>query len=190
FDQYDFPILLAAEWGQEDRLLKLLDDSAATSARKVQIVAQLGDIFSAQAAPRLLTALKEPDLEVAKAAAVALGNIGQKESIPVLIETMQSGRPDLRAAAAKGLGLVGALHGDFSIILPLIDALNSDDVAVKTEAAWALGKLPDRRSYEPLYTLSKSLQKIHATDADPKLKKLKEAVHYSLKQVDTWEYIQ
>lgn len=189
-DQYDFPILLAAEWGQEDRLLKLLDDSAATSARKVQIVAQLGDIFSVQAAPRLLIALKEPDLEVAKAAAVALGNIGQKESIPVLIETMQSGRPDLRAAAAKGLGLVGALHGDFSIILPLIDALNSDDVAVKTEAAWALGKLPDRRSYEPLYTLSKSLQKVHATDADPKLKKLKEAVHYSLKQVDTWEYIQ
>ncbi|MBI3603654.1 MAG: HEAT repeat domain-containing protein [Nitrospirae bacterium] len=189
-ERYDFPILLAAEWGQEDRLLTLLDDPAATSTRKVLIVAQLGDIFSTKAVPHLLSALKEPDLEIAQAAAVALGNIGQKESIPVLIEAMKSGKPELQAAAAKGLGILGSLHSDFSVITPLIEALKNDDVGVKTEVVLALGKLPDKRSYEPLFALYKSLQKMHSTDSDPKQKKLKEAVNYTLKQIDTWEYIQ
>ncbi|MEK7269093.1 MAG: HEAT repeat domain-containing protein, partial [Nitrospirota bacterium] len=81
-------------------------------------------------------------------------------------------------------------YGDFSIIPPLLDALNTDDVAVKTEAAWALGKLPDKKAYEPLRTLQQSLYTNRGTDTDPKVKKLKEAVNYSLKQIDTWEYIQ
>jgi hypothetical protein len=61
---------------------------------------------------------------------------------------------------------------------------------VKTEAAWALGKLPDRRAYEPLHAISKTLTNVRGPDADPNEKKLKEAVHWSMKQIDTWEYIQ
>jgi len=189
-EQYDFPVLVTAEWGQEDRLFKILDDPSTAQTRKVKIISLFGEIFADKAVPRLLTALKDPDIEIAKAAAVALGNIGQKESIPALIEALKTGKPDLRAEAAKGLGLVGALHGDFSIIPPLLDALNTDDVAVKTEAAWALGKLPDKKAYEPLRTLQQSLYTNRGTDTDPKVKKLKEAVNYSLKQIDTWEYIQ
>jgi hypothetical protein len=41
-----------------------------------------------------------------------------------------------------------------------------------------------------LFTLYKSLQKVHNIEADPKQKKLKDAVNYTLKQIDTWEYIQ
>ncbi|MEK6525360.1 MAG: HEAT repeat domain-containing protein [Nitrospirota bacterium] len=189
-EQYDFPVLVTAEWGQEDRLFKILDDPSTAQTRKVKIISLFGEIFADKAVTRLLTALKDPDIEIAKAAAVALGNIGQKESIPALIEALKTGRSDLRAEAAKGLGLVGALHGDFSIIPPLLDALNTDDVAVKTEAAWALGKLPDKKAYEPLRTLQQSLYTNRGTDTDPKVKKLKEAVNYSLKQIDTWEYIQ
>ena len=187
-EQYDFPVRLTAELGQEARLLKVLDDPSATSARKVLIINLLGEMFATEAVPRLLTALKDPDIEIAKAAAVALGNIGQKDSIPALVEVLKTGKPELQAAAAKGLGLLGTLHADFSIIPPLLEALNTNDIAVKTEVAWALGKLPDKKAYEPLYTLSKSLQKIH--NPDPGEKKLKEAVNYSLKQIDTWEYIQ
>ncbi|HXF93294.1 MAG TPA: HEAT repeat domain-containing protein [Nitrospiraceae bacterium] len=187
---YDFPALIAAEWGQEDRLLKFLDDPATTQERKVRIVGLLGYLFSTKSVPRLLDALKGPDMEIAKAAAVALGNIGQKETIPVLIEVLKTGKPELQAAAAKGLGIVGALHGDFSIIDPLLEALKTDDLAVKTEVAWALGKLPDRRAYDPLYTIQKSLLKINDATADPKVIKLKEAVNWSLKQIDTWEYLQ
>jgi hypothetical protein len=189
-EEYDFPVLITAEWGQEDRLLKMLDDPATVPARKVRIIAALGEMFAEKAAPRLITELQSQDLDVAKASAVALGNIGQKESIPVLAHVLKTDKPELQAAAAKGLGLVGALHGDFSIIPPLLDALNNEDLTVKTEVAWALGKLPDRRAYEPLFALYKSLQKIHGADEDVKHKKLKEAVNYSLKQIDTWEYIQ
>jgi hypothetical protein len=188
-EEYEFPILITAEWGQDERLLKLLDDPGTSPARRVKAIAQLGNIFSAKAVPRLLTALKDPDMEVAKAAVIALGNIGKKDSVPVLVETMKSGPPELRPSAAKALGLVGALHGDFSIIPPLLEALKTDDILLKTEVAWALGKLPDRRAYEPLFAIYKSLQKIHGTE-DPKIVKLKEAVNYSLKQIDTWEYIQ
>lgn len=189
-EQYDFPVLVTAEWGQEDRLLILLADPATGPPRKLQIVSVLGDIFSTKAVPQLLVVLKGSDIEIAKAAAVALGNIGQKDSIPALVKVMQTGKPELQAAAAKGLGLVGALHSDFSVVPPLIEALNNDDVTVKTEVVLALGKLPDKRSYEPLFALSKSLQKIYGSDADPKQKRLKDAVNYTLKQIDTWEYIQ
>jgi hypothetical protein len=189
-EQYDFPVLVTADWGQEDRLLKMLNDPAATSGRKTQIVVALGDLFSAKAVPQLLKELKGSDLEVAKASAVALGNIGNKDSIPALVGAMQSGKPELQAAAAKGLGVLGSLHSDFSVITPLLEALKIDDAGVKTEVVLALGKLPDKRSYDPLFTLSKSLQKMHSTEPDPKQKKLKDAVNYTLKQIDTWEYIQ
>ena len=189
-EEYDFPVLVTTEWGQEDRLLKIFDDPSATQARKVRIVSMLGYLFSAKAVPRLLIALKDPDLTVAKAAAVALGNIGQKESIPVMIEVMQTGPRELRPEVAKGLGILGALHGDPSIIPPLLEALNTDDLALKTEAVWALGKLPDRRAYEPLYQIYKPLQNVRGPDADPQIKKLKEALNWSMKQIDTWEYIQ
>lgn len=189
-EQYDFPVLITAEWGQEDRLLKLLDDPASSPARKVQIVGALGDLFSRKAVPHLLADLKGSDVEMAKAAAVALGNIGQKDSIPALVEAMKSGKPELQAAAAKGLGLLGSLHADFTVITPLIEALKTEDVTVKTEVVLALGKIPDRRSYEPVYALYKSLQKVHTIEADPNQKKLKDAVNYTLKQIDTWEYIQ
>jgi hypothetical protein len=187
---YDFPALIAAEWGQEDRLLKFLDDPTTTQERKVKIIGLLGYLFSTKSVPRLLEALKGPDVEMAKAAAVALGNIGRKETIPVLIEVLKTGKPELRAAAAKGLGLVGALHGDFTIIDPLLEALKTDDLTVKTEVAWALGKLPDRRAYDPLFAIQKSLFKVNDTTADPTVIKLKDAVNWSLKQIDTWEYLQ
>ena len=103
---------------------------------------------------------------------------------------MKTGAPELRAASAKALGIVGALHGDFTIVDPLLETLPTDDVMVKTEVAWALGKLPDQRSYEPLFALQKSLYRVHENDADPALVKLKEAVNWSIKQIDTWEHVQ
>jgi len=189
-DDYDFPSLVTADWGQEERLFKLYDNPATPSARKVRLISLFGHLFSVKSVPRLLVALKGSDLEIAKAAALALGTIGQKETIPTLIDTMKSGTPELRAAAAKALGLAGALHGDFTIIDPLLETLKTDDVVVKTEVAWALGKLPDRRAYDPLFALQNSLAHVHGNEVDPKVAKLKEAVNWSIKQIDTWEYLQ
>src|SRR5581483_6696534 len=95
-EQYDFPVLLAADWGQEARLLKLLDDPATQSPRKVRIVSLFGEMFATEAVPRLLQALKDPDVAVAKAAAVALGNIGSKDGTAALIDVLKTGSPELQ----------------------------------------------------------------------------------------------
>jgi hypothetical protein len=52
--------------------------------------------------------------------------------------------------------------------------------------AWSLGKIPDKRSIQPLYDLDRKLE----TMRDPEnvqLKKLKEAVFWAIKQCDTWD---
>jgi hypothetical protein len=189
-EDYDFPALITAEWGQDERLFKLYDDPATPPARKVKLIGLFGHLFSTKAVPRLLAGLKGDDVEIAKASALALGNIGQKDTTPTLIQTMKNGRPELRPSAAKALGVLGALHGDFTIVDPLLETLKTDDITLKTEVVWALGKLPDRRAYEPLFALQKSLYHVRENDADPKLVKLKEAVNWSIKQIDTWEYLQ
>lgn len=189
-EEYDFPALITAEWGQEERLFRLYDDPKTPVARKVKLISLFGELFSAKAVPRLLAGMNGPDRSIAKASALALGNIGQKDTIPILIKTMKTGTPELRAAAAKALGIVGALHGDFTIVDPLLETLTTEDVTVKTEVAWALGKLPDMRAYDPLFALQKSLYHVHENDADPALVKLKEAVNWSIKQIDTWEHVQ
>ena len=183
--QYDFAVLLTAEWGQADRLLKVLDAPGTSQLRQLKVISLLGEMMTDEAVPRLREALKDKDL--AKQAAVALGNTG-KESIPILIDILRNSKqPELQAAAAKGLGQVGALHGDPSIIPPLLEMLDAPgiDIMVQTEIAWALGKLPDKRSVEPLFALDRKLQKIRSDD--PQMKKLKEAVFWAIKQCDTWD---
>src|SRR5574341_368266 len=147
---YDFPVLLAAEWGHADRLLKVLDTPGAGQLRQLKVISLLGDMMNDEALPRLKEALKDKNL--AKQALVALGNIG-KDSIPILIDILKNSKdPELQAAAAKGMGQVGALHGDPQIIPPLLEMLEKPDTdrAVLIEVAWALGKLPDKRSIAPL----------------------------------------
>jgi hypothetical protein len=79
------PVILAAEWGHADRLLKLLDAADTTNARKWKIISLLGDMMNDEALPKLKEALQDKNL--AQQAAVALGNIG-KESIPMLIDML------------------------------------------------------------------------------------------------------
>lgn len=186
---YDFPVLLTADLGQEDRLLELLDASGISPSRKVKVIESLGQLFSSKAVPRLQEALKDPDVAVAEAAAIALGNIGEKRSVAALIDALKTGRPELKMEAARGLGKVGALHGDTSIVPPLLDALDTDNIALKTEVVWALGKVPDRRSYQPLLALQRSLQNVRTSDRESKEGKLWDAVSFSLKQVAPFDQV-
>ncbi len=184
-EKYEFPLLLTAEWGQPDRLLKLLDSPETSHLRKLKIISLLGEMVADEALPRLMEALKDKDL--AKQAAVALGNMG-KEGIPILVDILKhSKQPDLQAAAAKGLGDLGNIHSDVTVVPPLLEMLDAPDIdiAVQTEIAWALGRVPDRRSVEPLFALDRKLQKIRKDPPDPQMKKLKEAVFWSIKQVYT-----
>ncbi|MDH4188311.1 MAG: HEAT repeat domain-containing protein, partial [Nitrospira sp.] len=144
--KYDFPLLLTAEWGQPDRLLKLLDSAGTSQTRKVRIISLLGEMQADEALPRLKQALQDRNLS--KEAAVALGNLGQ-EGIPILANILKtSNQPELQAAAAKGLGTLGGLHGDGSVVDPLLSMLEAPgiDIRVQTEIVWALGKIIDKRS--------------------------------------------
>ncbi len=183
---YEFPLLLAAEWGHADRLLKLLDSPDTGQARKLKIMSLLGDMQADEAMPKLKEALKDRDL--AKQALSAIGNLG-RDGIPLLVEMMNtSPQLEIQAAAAKSLGQIGGLHGDASVVLPLLTKLQDQktDWTVLTEVAWSLGKIPDKRSIQPLYDLDKKLQAIRDPD-NVTLKKLKEAVFWSIKQCDTWD---
>lgn len=185
-ETYEFPVIVTAEWGQADRLLQALDAAKSNQIRRLKIISLLGEMLADTALPRLKEALKDKDL--AKQAAEALGNIG-KDGIPILIDILKNAQDnELRAAAAKGLGHVGGLHGDPTIVPPLLEVLNNPDTdwTVLTEVAWALGKMPDKRSIDPLYALDKKLQAIRDPE-NVKLKKLKEAVFWAIKQCDTWD---
>jgi HEAT repeats len=185
-ETYEFPLLLAAEWGQPERLLKLLDRSDTPQARKVKIISLLGEMQADEALPKLKEVLKDRDL--AKQAIGAMGNLG-RESIPLLVEIMNTS-PDIevQAAAAKGLGQLGGLHGDASVVLPLLAKLKDPktDWSVLTEVAWSLGKIPDKRSIQPLYDLDMKLEAMRDPE-NVSLKKLKEAVFWAIKQCDAWD---
>ncbi len=188
-EDYDFPVLLAEDWGQDERLLKLLREPKTPAPSKVRIIHSLGEMFSANAAADLQAALKDQDSEVPKAAAIALGNIGRQDSIEALVEMLKTGRTDHKVAAAKALGKVGALHGNVAIIPPLLEALQTEDLVLKTEVVWALGQLPDRRAYEPLAALQRSMRNMRTSDRHSQEGKLWDAVSYSLKQLDGFDQI-
>ncbi len=185
-EKYEFPLLLAAEWGHADRLVKSLDSPDTSQARKVKIMSLLGDMQADEAMPKLKETLKDRDL--AGQALAAIGNLG-RDGIPLLVEMMNtSPQLEIQTAAAKALGQIGGIHGDASVVLPLLTKLQDSktDWTVLTEVAWALGKIPDKRSIQPLYDLDKKLQAIRDPD-NVTLRKLKEAVFWSIKQCDTWD---
>jgi hypothetical protein len=188
-EEYDFPVRLTADWNQDDRLLTVLADPKAPPIRKARVISLLGEMFSEKAVPQLVSSLKDPESSVAAAAALALGNIGHQQSVSALVEMLKTGSSEMRIAAAKALGKLGALHGDASVIPPLLDALNTDDLAFKTEVVWALGQLPDRRAYEPLLALQRSLRNVRTSDRSSQEGKLWDAVSYGLKQLDGFDQI-
>jgi len=75
-DVYEFPLLLAAEWGQPERLLKLLDRSDTPQVRRFKILSLLGEMQADEALPKLREALKDRNL--AKQAIGAMGSLGKR----------------------------------------------------------------------------------------------------------------
>lgn len=185
-EAYDFPVIVTADWGQADRLLKVLDDPKSNQMRRLKVMSLLGEMQADAALPRLKEALK--DKELARQAAESIGGIG-RDGIPLLIDIAKNSQDnELRISAVKGLGQVGGLHGDTTAVPPLLEILKDPNTewTLLTEVAWSLGKMPDKRSIEPLYALDRKLQAMRDPE-NIKLKKLKEAVFWAIKQCDTWD---
>lgn len=179
-----FPFLLTGAWNQPSRLLKQLDDPAATQAQKTVIVTLLGNMFAVEAIPSLSRTLNEKDPTLAQSAAVALGAIGHQDCISILLEQLKQDNPEPRLAAIKGLGRLAPLHPNSEIVPTLLAQLPREPFATQTEIVRALGKTNDRRSLDPLRALNRSVQEMDRLDSSPELKELKRALGQSLDQFD------
>jgi len=118
--------------------------------------------------PEFINALRHEYSGVRKAAAEALGKIGDQRAVKPLIEALRDKDSDVRKAAAKALGKIG----DQRAVESLIQALRNNDPDVRKAAAKALGKIGDQRAVKPLiealrdndpdvcYTAAEALKKI------------------------------
>lgn len=90
----------------------------------------------------------EKDNEVRRAAALALGDIGDTGAVGPLIAALKDGQWTVRSAAAWALGDIG----DTGAVEPLIAALG-DAKDVREAAVWALTRIGDERAVEPVARL-------------------------------------
>ena len=181
FQFYDFPVLLAAEWGHVDRLLQVIHRPSTPVSRQRLILTVLGETHMEKGYPILIEKLQ--DFRVAKEAAQALGFFGlpaQKHLLPIL---QDYSNPLLQEAAAKGLGRIAATTGN-SQHTPLYMKMVADstvNIRVRTQLAWALGKAPDMRAFSTLLELEQQIWAQYSHD--PQLQEFREAVDWSIREV-------
>ena len=187
---FDFPAMLAAEWGHDTRLLTLLKDPNTAKPRKLKILSLLPEMQSHEALPYLKEFIQ--DTELAEPAIIALASSGS-EAIPLLTEVFQTHTDStIRAAAAKGLGEIGSHTGDPNITPPILDYLIENlkemktsadiDFPVLTEVVWSLGKLRNENSIPPIRELEEKVWLIY--DTSKEMTELREATNWTVKMVD------
>jgi len=181
FRLYDFPVLLAAEWGHVDRLIEVLNRPNTQVSRQRLIVTLLGETQAAKGYTVLVKKLQ--DVHVAKEAAEALGFFGLRAQTHLLPIVQDGSDPQLQAAAAKGLGRIAAATGN-SQHTPLYMKMVADsslDIRVRTELVWALGKAPDMRALPTLFQLEQYIWTDYSHD--PHLQEFREAVDWTIREV-------
>ena len=126
-----------------------------------RLIAQLADVtkrdvaardligLNADAVPALLEALQTRDLNLLAIYEQILARI--PSASPVLIKTLATAHPILRARAAD----VIAISKDKSAVSALLDALHGEYFTVRARAALALGKIGDTRAIQPLLKILK-----------------------------------
>jgi hypothetical protein len=188
--EYDFPVLLSAEWGQIDRLLLLLDQPTTPKLRKVKILSALSDLHAEEALPQLEKLLQSTDLQTETIHALSGAGI---DSIPLLIDFFHtSTEPRIRIEAAKTLGNLAAKTGDprtipplvhyVSTVLPQINTSEDIDFPLLTEVVWAIGKLRWEPALEPIGQLQEKIWIIF--DNSKRMAGLREATNWTYKQLD------
>ncbi len=90
--------------------------------------------------------LESDDPKKRRHADEALGKIGDKRAVELLIKALEDEYGGVREEAAEALGRIG----DKRAVEPLIKALEDKDVYFRECAAKALGEIGDKRAVEPL----------------------------------------
>ncbi|HNP61015.1 MAG TPA: HEAT repeat domain-containing protein [Nitrospirales bacterium] len=194
--EFDFPVMLAAEWGHNTRLFKLLNNPQTPNKRKIRIFSLMPQVESQQYIPLLKELIQDP--EIAEEAIVAMSSAGS-EAIPILTEIFHTQTDSaIRAAAAKGLGEIASLTGDPTITPPMLAYVvenlshiktSSDiDFPVMTEVVWSLGKLRNAKAVAPISELENKIWVIH--DNSKEMAELREATSWTYKQIEMDSQIQ
>ncbi|MDH4347555.1 MAG: M56 family metallopeptidase [Gemmatimonadota bacterium] len=90
------------------------------------------------AVPPLIAAMKDPDVEVRRAAAQSLANLDDPRAVPAFIEATRDGDAEVRATAAMALGQFEDSRGQPALIALLKDS----DKHVRYAALSALHSMP------------------------------------------------
>ncbi len=104
----------------------------------------------------------EQDWLVRKAAAEAIGQIGDAQAVEPLVAALKDEENSVRRAAVMALGRIG----DAQAVEPLVTALKDKDLSVRTRAVEALGRIADVRVVEALLAAFKA--KYDAQQAEEK----------------------
>jgi len=190
-EEFDFPLMLATEWGHTARLASLLQSPKTSKPRKLRILATLSKIKSKEAFPYLVELARDENPDYATEAVLALGGIGSA-AIPILTELLVKSNSPIQAAAAKSLGIIGAHTGDPRVTPPLLDYLNHSlkhmesskdiDFPVLTEVVWSIGKLRNEKSIAPIEELNRKIWLIR--DTSEAMQQLRDAANVATKMVD------
>jgi HEAT repeat protein/cyclophilin family peptidyl-prolyl cis-trans isomerase len=115
--------------------------------------------------PDLGRLLTDGEARVRRRAALAVGRVGLRDGVPLLVALLNDGEPEVRQMAAFALGLIG----DRSARDPLVMALGDPSPFVQGSAAEALGLIGDPAAAAPIGRLLMQLSGTLAdlpTDAD------------------------
>lgn len=111
------------------------DDDPKVRANAVFVLGRLNDL---SALPTMLEALIKDDSEEVRLQIVEiLGKFKTADVVMPLLKALESDDTDMRAMAAKSLGLAGQQD----TISPLVSALGDDSAQVRAQVAEALGEL-------------------------------------------------
>jgi HEAT repeat protein len=122
-------------------LLDALADRGLESTARGCAAASLTAFDDASIYDGLLAAADEADASLRFQALSALGRLGDRRAVPLMIERLSTGFRSDRAAAATGLGRLG----DSRAVEPLKRALDDPDSRVRAQAAEALRALEGPR---------------------------------------------
>jgi hypothetical protein len=178
--QDDFPLYLAAEWGQTDRLIHLFQQAKDHLDRRRLILQLLGPLTSPGALSTIEEATKNPELVMT--AISALGDQGEV-AIPTIAKILDTpGNADQQLAALQALGEIATHSATPALYDLFIQQLQSQDPRMQTIAVRGLGALGDLRATTPIETLNIQAWSNPSTHAD--MQALREALNESLYSLD------
>ena len=178
--QDEFPLYLAAEWKQADRLIHLFQQTADQPHRKRLILQLLGSLTSPIALATIQKAIHDPTL--AMTAIQALGNQGEV-AIPILSKILDiSSNPEQSLAALKALGGIATHSPVPTLYDEFLQQLQSPDPRMQTIAVKGLGALGNQSAIDAIEALNIQAWSNPSTHAD--MQALREALNDALYQLD------